>query len=77
MERPLTIDKNKKVIGMVKDELGGKIMAKIVVLTPKMYSYVTHDDHADKKAKVKKKCVIKREMKIQDYKECLENNKKY
>ena len=40
-----------------------------------MYSYITDDDHVDKKAKGTKKCVIKPEKKFQDYQECLENNK--
>ena len=40
-----------------------------------MYSYPTDDDHVDKKEKGTKKCVIKREIKFQDYKECLEKNK--
>ena len=37
--RPLPIEKNKRVIGLMKDEVGGKIMAKFVALRAKMYAY--------------------------------------
>ena len=39
-ERPLPIGENKKVIGLFKDELGGKIMKKFVALRAKAYAYL-------------------------------------
>ena len=72
-DRPLPAGMNKKVIGLMKDELGGKI-TEFVALRPKTYSYLT-DDCEDKKAKETKKCVIKREFKFNNYKDCLLNDK--
>ena len=70
VNRPLLKEKNKKVIGLMKDELGGKIMTEFVSLVPKTYSYLIDDDNTDKKAKGTKKCVIKRILKFNDYKNC-------
>ena len=71
VDRPLPTGKNKKVIGLMKDELRGKIITKFVALRPKTYSYLTDDCKEDKKAKGTKKCVIKRELKFNNYKDCL------
>ena len=72
--RPLPTGKNKKVIGLMKDELGGKIMTEFAALRPKTYSYLMDDGNSDKKAKGTNKCVIKRVLKFNDYKDCLLNN---
>ena len=58
--RLLPTGKNKKVISLMKDELGGKIIMEFVTLRPKTYSFLTVDDKEDKKAKGTKKCVIKK-----------------
>ena len=71
--RPLPTGKNKKVIGLMKDELGGKIIMEFVTLRPKTYSFLTDDGKEDKKAKGTKKCVIKKMIKFNDYKKCLLN----
>ena len=71
VNRPLPTGKNKKLIGLMKDELGGKIITEFVTLRPKTYSYLTDDCNEDKKAKPTKKCVIKRMIKFNDYKNCL------
>ena len=73
--RPLPTGKNKKVIGLMKDELGGKIITEFVTLRPKTYSYLTDDGKEDKKAKGTKKCVIKRMIKFNDYKSYLLKDK--
>ena len=77
VKRPLPVGRNKKVIGMMKDELGGKIMTEFIGLRPKCYSYLTDDGKIDKKAKVTKKCVIKKESMFNNYVECLKEKKKY
>ena len=74
VNRPLPTGKNKKVIGLLKDELGGKIIREFVTLRPKTYSFLTDDGKEDKKAKGTKKCVIKKIIKFNDYKKCLWND---
>ena len=41
--RPQHIGENKKVIGLMKDELGGKIVTEFVALRAKMYAYKKMD----------------------------------
>ena len=72
-DRPLPTGKNEKVIGLMKYELGGRVITEFVALRPKTYSYLTDDCKEDKKAKGTKKCVIKRMIKFGDYKNFLLN----
>ena len=73
--RPLPFGINKKVLGMFKDELGGKIMTAVVAVTAKAYAFKNEDGSEYKKAKGKKKCVVKKELTFENYKEALFNNK--
>ena len=50
-DRPLSTGINKKVIGLMKDELGGHIITEFVALRPKAYSYITNNFIGMKKAK--------------------------
>ena len=74
-KRPLQTGINKKVIGMFKDELGGKIMKGFCALRAKTYAYLMDDDSEVKKGKTIKRCVIKRKMMFENYKDSFLNNK--
>ena len=69
-DRPLSVGKNKKVIGLMKDELGGEIMREFVSLRLKMYSYKV-GNLEPKRCKGIKRCVVKRTISFKDYKRCL------
>ena len=69
-DRTLPTGKNKKIIRLMKDKLGGKIMTKSVAFRAKTYSYSMDDGIEVKKAKGTKKCVTKRMLKFLDYKDC-------
>ena len=59
LDRPLPKRKNKKVIGLMKDDLERKVMIKFVELSElraKPYSYFIGDSSEDKKARGTKKC---------------------
>ena len=69
---------------MFKDELGGKIMTEFCTLRAKTYSFLI-DEYTDadyeknkiinKKAKGTKKCIVKRELMFENYKDSLFNDK--
>lgn len=63
---------NKKVIGLMKDENGGKIMKRFVGLRSKLYSIQLDDGFETKKAKGIKTNVTN-ELKFYDYKNCLDS----
>ena len=73
-ERTLPTGKNKKVIGLFKDELGGKIMIEFCALRAKAYVYRWDDDTEKKKAKGTKKCIVKREITFKNYMDSLFND---
>ena len=66
---------NKKVLCKFKDELGGRIMTEFVGVRPKTSSFLIDDFEEEKKNKGAKKCVVKRILKFNDYKDCLLNKK--
>ena len=73
-KRPLQTGMNKKVIGMFKYELGGKIMKEFCAPRAKTYAYLMDDDSKKKKSKGTKKCIIKHRIMFENYKDLLFNN---
>ena len=62
---------NEKVLGMFKDEVGGKVIDEFVGLRAKLYSYKMFEGEETKKCKGVKKSVVKRSIAQEDYKKCL------
>ena len=75
-DRPFPMGINKKVIVLMKDELGGDIIAEFVALRPKGYSYITNNLIEMKKARSTKNCVVNIMLRFEDYKKCLFDNGK-
>ena len=74
INRPLPI-RIKNVIKLMRDKLGRTIMTEFDNFMTKTYSYLIDDGSGDKKAKETKKYVIKRILKFDNYKNCLQDNK--
>ena len=66
---------NKKVIGKFKDDAAGIPITEFVGLRSKMYSYMKDNQKGGKTAKGIKKNIIKNDIKHENYKEVLFNNK--
>ena len=66
---------NSKVIGMFKDEAGGKQIVELVGLRAKLYSYKMFDDSEDKNVRECQKNVTKRSIEFDDYRKCLISRK--
>lgn len=62
---------NKKVIGVFKDEAGGKQIEEFAGLRAKSYSYKMFEGDEHKKCKGVKKNVVKKSITHEDYKDCL------
>ena len=83
--RPLPIGENKKVIDLMNNELGGKIMTEFVALGAKICVYrkidrlaAQHDHFVardEKHCKGTKKCVVSEDLTFDDYKTCLYDGK--
>ena len=77
--RPITVNVNKKVLGMMKDELGDNEMIESVNVCGKLYSYTKQDPNGNiiecKKAKGTKKCVKKKCLKHKDFKNAVVHKK--
>ena len=73
--RPLPIGINKKIIGKFKDELNGKIMTEFCAPKAKTYSFTTDDNEETKRAKGTQKCVIKKDLTFENYKESVLGDK--
>lgn len=78
--------KNKKVVGKMKDEAGGDLIMEFVGLRAKAYAYRQETwDEKDRKWKISelkklkgvKKCVVKKKIQFDQYKDCLFSGNEY
>ena len=74
-KRPLPIVENEKIIGLFKDELGGKIMIEFAGLRIKTYAYLMGDNSEHKRVKGTKQRVTKKVFMLKNYKDCFFNDK--
>ena len=65
-------EKNKNLIRLIKDDIGGQNMEEFIGLRAKTYIYLKDNSDEDKKQRAQKGYVNKRKLKYQDHKNCLE-----
>ena len=73
--KPLPIGINEKVIGTFKNELSSDLMTEFCSPGAKTYAFDTDSNKEIKKAKGTKKCVIEKNLALENYKECVLKNK--
>ena len=76
-DHPQYSAKNKKVVGKMKDECAGRLIAEYVGLRPKMYSILEADGRNIKKAKGVKKNVVRKNIYHDQYRETLLDKKTF
>ena len=67
LKKPLPKGKNKNIIRLMKNELGGQTTKEFVAFRTKTYSYFKYNNDEDKQAQGTKQCVIKGQLKFEDY----------
>ena len=75
LDIPLPRGKNKKVIGLMKEKLGGKILKKFAALGANTYNFLTDNSNKDRNTKGTKKVYHKNKARFEDYKICLKATK--
>jgi len=66
---------NQKILGKMKDETGGVPITEFCALKPKMYAFAREDDKEHKTAKGVRKNIIRNQLKLENYKDALFNEK--
>ena len=74
-DHPQYSEENKKVVGKMKDECAGRLIAEYVGLRPKMYSILEAGGRNIKKAKGVKKSVVSHNIRHEDYVKTLSEKK--
>ena len=74
-DHPCYSTENKKVVGKFKDECCSRLISEFVGLRPKMYSILEVNGDNIRKAKGVQKTVVKKDLRHELYKQCLDEHK--